>query len=134
MLRFAIRIMGSILTLVAFSVVNLACSQEAGQPPLVNVRISVESQLGKTGIVRVFVEGPQGQVASGATVTATTFSNQIVRIPFDTEEWCHKGSIVLPLGQQAPNFCEDITCSGKPGIFHSPSAACKGSFHHHVAG
>lgn len=97
MLRFCVRIIGGIFAIGFLSLGSLSCSQEVEQVDRVDVRISVESQLGKTGIVRVFVEGPQGQIASGAVVTATTFRNQVVRVPFDTEEWCHRGSIVLPL-------------------------------------
>ncbi len=55
----------------------------------INVRVSIQSSNNETYEVRVFVEGLDGQIITGASVIIINNNNQITHIPFNTSEWCY---------------------------------------------
>lgn len=61
----------------------------------INTRVSVQSIKNETYEIRVFVEGLDGQIITGASVILINENNQIIQIPFNTDEWCYFSEISI---------------------------------------
>ncbi|AEE17420.1 hypothetical protein [Treponema brennaborense] len=60
------------------------------------VRIAVESEKKSDAVVRIFAEGADGNMLTGATVLVYDTLKQVSPVKFDTQEWCYKITLPVP--------------------------------------
>lgn len=80
--------------LLFISILFFSCEPYAKNEKI-NTRVSVQSIKNETYEIRVFVEGLDGQVITGASVILINENNQITHIPFNTDEWCYFSEISI---------------------------------------
>jgi hypothetical protein len=64
--------------------------------PQVNVRATVESQNSDTALITVYLEGPDGNLVSGAIVMVSDTQNAALKINFDDSTSAYKGNYPIP--------------------------------------
>lgn len=80
--------------LLFISILFFSCEPYAKNEKI-NTRVSVQSIKNETYEIRVFVEGLDGQIITGASVILINENNQITHIPFNTNEWCYFSEISI---------------------------------------
>lgn len=78
--------------LLFISILFFSCEPYAKNKKI-NTRVSVQSLKNENYEIRVFVEGLDGQIITGASVILINENNQITHIPFNTNEWCYFSKI-----------------------------------------
>lgn len=78
--------------LLFISILFFSCEPYAKNKKI-NTRVSVQSLKNENYVIRVFVEGLDGQIITGASVILINENNQITHIPFNTNEWCYFSKI-----------------------------------------
>jgi hypothetical protein len=62
----------------------------------VKVRTVVESEKSDEADIRVFLEGPDGNMVTGAVVIVRNSKNAVLKIPFDPASFCYSESFPIP--------------------------------------
>lgn len=74
----------------------VGCDYQPQEIPEIAVRTTVESENADDARIRVFVEGPDGNMVTGSVVTVRNSKNAMLKIPFDPESFCYTASFPVP--------------------------------------